>query len=100
MLTLPRSPSLVLGTDDPKLLYFTGFRYTTNQSAITWAAPEWGACCGGYTFPKDAITTIEPGSGSTEGSSATATSGCPSASASRGSSPVDDTDWKTIWGVA
>lgn len=38
--------------DDPKGMYFTGLRYYTNKSEETWIAPEWSACCGGYTFPE------------------------------------------------
>lgn len=79
-------------------MYFTGLRYTTNQSAVTYAAPEWSACCAAYTFPDGAVTTISEGSaGSTSTSAGSSASG---ASSSSSSSAAVDYDWKTVLGVA
>lgn len=99
VLTLPRPPPLVLGADDPKLLYFTGLRYGTNQSAVTYAAPEWSACCGPYSFPEGATTTIAEGSGKGD-SSGTASGSAASSTGSKAASTTSDLDTKTMISVA
>lgn len=78
-------------------MYFTGLRYTTNQSAVTYAAPEWSGCCPVFTFPDGAATTVAPSSGSTELASPTATG--PS-STSTAAPAAQDYDWKTVMGVS
>lgn len=79
-------------------MYFTGLRYSTNQSAITYAAPDWSACCAAYTFPENAVTTIE--SSSADPTSTSAGSSASSASSSGSSSSTADYDWKTVLSVA
>ncbi|TKA56011.1 hypothetical protein B0A53_01714 [Rhodotorula sp. CCFEE 5036] len=42
----------------PKKVYFTGLRMTTNQTQPIWETLKWEACCQKFTFPDGVATTV------------------------------------------
>ncbi|GAA5990130.1 hypothetical protein JCM10908_005836 [Rhodotorula pacifica] len=48
----------------PKKVYFTGLRFTTNESQPIWQSLKWEACCQQFTFP-DGVATTVPASSAT-----------------------------------
>ncbi|KWU41185.1 hypothetical protein RHOSPDRAFT_37295 [Rhodotorula sp. JG-1b] len=42
----------------PKKVYFTGLRITTNQSQPIWETLKWEACCQKFTFADGVATTV------------------------------------------
>ncbi|GAA5894377.1 hypothetical protein JCM6882_007643 [Rhodosporidiobolus microsporus] len=63
-------------SDEPQKVYFTGLRYTTNESQNSvWEDTKWEACCGSYTFPDGAPTTVTTAPSSTSTKSGGSTIG-------------------------
>lgn len=69
---LVKAPQLIRDSraaDQPKKVYFTGLRITTNQSQPVWETLKWEACCQKFTFP-DGVATTLPASAATGTASA------------------------------
>ncbi|GAA6054794.1 hypothetical protein RTBOTA2_004248 [Rhodotorula toruloides] len=62
---------LVNSPNEPKKLYFTGLRFTTNKTQTVWETHSWSACCAGYTFPQGVgtIVSVAPSATGSSGSS-------------------------------
>ncbi|GEM08593.1 hypothetical protein Rt10032_c06g2610 [Rhodotorula toruloides] len=65
---------LVNSPNEPKKLYFTGLRFTTNKTQTVWETHSWSACCAGYTFPQG-VGTVVSAAPSATGSSGSSVSG-------------------------
>ncbi|GAA6024546.1 hypothetical protein JCM11491_000601 [Sporobolomyces phaffii] len=55
---------LVNSPEDPKKLYFTGVRYSTNETQVPWSARKWDGCCPVVTWPDGKSPVIEIGGAS------------------------------------
>ncbi|GAA5851709.1 hypothetical protein JCM3766R1_005680 [Sporobolomyces carnicolor] len=55
---------------DPKKVYFTGLRYTTNKTQVPWSNHQWDTCCPSYTFPEGQEPTIVIGGATTNNATA------------------------------
>jgi hypothetical protein len=58
---LRKAPQLIRDSrpaDQPKKVYFTGLRMTTNQTQPIWETLKWEACCQKFTFPDGVATTV------------------------------------------
>ncbi|GAA5833077.1 hypothetical protein JCM11251_006507 [Rhodosporidiobolus azoricus] len=49
---------LINSPSNPQKVYFTGLRFSTNQSQSAWDETSWDACCGTYTFEEGEATTV------------------------------------------
>ncbi|GAA5893889.1 hypothetical protein JCM5296_004628 [Sporobolomyces johnsonii] len=64
----------------PATVYFTGLRYTTNQTQTPWASYAWDGCCDAYNFPSNIPTTV------TDAGTASATSAANATTSASGTS--------------
>ncbi|GAA5954633.1 hypothetical protein JCM3765_003835 [Sporobolomyces pararoseus] len=58
---------LVNSPVNPKKVYFTGLRYTTNKTQVPWANHQWDTCCPKVTWPDNKPPTIQIGGAAANG---------------------------------
>ncbi|GAA5882880.1 hypothetical protein JCM16303_006624 [Sporobolomyces ruberrimus] len=69
---------------NPKKVYFTGLRYTKNETRVPWAAHELEGCCPEATWPDGKVPTVQLG-GAAGNATADGTTGSVIAGMSNGS---------------
>ncbi|GAA5979943.1 hypothetical protein JCM5350_005548 [Sporobolomyces pararoseus] len=58
---------LVNSPVNPKKVYFTGLRFTTNKTQVPWSNHQWDTCCPKVTWPNNKPPTIQIGGAAANG---------------------------------